>query len=57
MEKIFIMNLGTTSFKFKFYAFTGEESSVLATGELESVGSAMSRYEISYPGGNRVTGT
>ena len=56
MEKIFIMNLGTTSFKFKFYAFTGEESSVLATGELESVGSAMSRYEISYPGGNRVTG-
>ena len=25
MEKIFIMNLGTTSFKFKFYAFEGEK--------------------------------
>lgn len=56
MEKIFIMNLGTTSFKFKLYAFLGEKSSVLATGELESVGSALSRYEITYPGGNAVSG-
>ena len=45
------MNLGTTSFKFKFYAFEGEQSNVLATGELESVGADMSHYEISYPDG------
>ena len=51
MEKIFIMNLGTTSFKFKFYAFEGESCQVLATGELESVGAALSHYEISYPDG------
>ena len=51
MEKIFVMNLGTTSFKFKFYAFAGENCDVLATGELESVGAEMSRYEITYPDG------
>ena len=56
MEKIFIMNLGTTSFKFKFYAFSGEHSDVLATGELESVGADMSRYEISYPDGRAISG-
>jgi len=51
MEKIFVMNLGTTSFKFKLYAFEGEESRVLATGELESIGAKESAYEISYPDG------
>ena len=56
MEKIFIMNLGTTSFKFKFYAFSGEHSDVLATGELESVGADMSRYEIAYPNGSVIAG-
>lgn len=54
MDKIFIMNLGTTSFKFKFYAFDGDNCEVLATGELESVGAEMSRYELSYPDGRRI---
>lgn len=48
MEKIFVMNLGTTSFKFKFYAFEGQDSQVLATGELESIGAPLSHYELSY---------
>ena len=51
MEKIFVMNLGTTSFKFKLYAFEGEKASVLATGELESVGAAESYYELTYADG------
>lgn len=56
MTKIFIMNLGTTSFKFKFYAFEGEHSNVLAIGELESVGAESSHYEISYPDGRQIAG-
>lgn len=56
MDKIFIMNLGTTSFKFKFYAFTDEQCDVLASGELESVGAAMSHYEITYPDGRLISG-
>ena len=51
MEKIFVMNLGTTSFKFKLYAFEGEVRSVLAAGELESVGAAESVYELTYADG------
>lgn len=51
MEKIFIMNLGTTSFKFKLYAFAGEESRVLAAGELESVGAEKSAWELHYADG------
>lgn len=54
MEKIFVMNLGTTSFKFKFYAFEGENSQVLATGELESIGAPMSRYELNYADGRAI---
>ena len=42
--KIFVMNLGTTSFKFKLFEMDGEQ--VLARGELECVGSASSHYEI-----------
>lgn len=56
VEKIFIMNLGTTSFKFKFYAFAGDQVDILATGELESVGADTSHYEISYPDGRTITG-
>lgn len=56
MEKIFVMNLGTTSFKFKLYAFEGEASRVLASGELESIGAALSAWEISYPDGIRKEG-
>ena len=51
MDKIFVMNLGTTSFKFKLYAFAGEDAQVLATGELESIGAPLSAYELSYPDG------
>ena len=46
MKKIFIMNLGTTSFKFKFYLFSNERRDVLASGEIESVGAEESRYEL-----------
>ena len=51
MEKIFIMNLGTTSFKFKLYAFEGEDRRVLAAGELESVGAEKSAWELHYADG------
>jgi len=56
MEKIFVMNLGTTSFKFKLYAFTGEDSRVLAAGELESVGAPQSAWELHYADGTEKTG-
>ena len=46
MKKIFIMNLGTTSFKFKLYHFSEECRQVLASGEIESVGAAQSAYEL-----------
>ncbi len=55
MEKIFVMNLGTTSFKFKFYAFEGENTRVLATGELESIGVPLSRYELAYEDGRSIS--
>ena len=44
MKKIFIMNLGTTSFKFKLYLFSPEQQQVLASGEIESVGAEQSAY-------------
>ena len=56
MEKIFVMNLGTTSFKFKLYVFNGEESRVLAAGELESVGAASSAWELNYADGTHKQG-
>ena len=46
MKKIFIMNLGTTSFKFKLYLFSAEQQQVLASGEIESVGATQSAYEL-----------
>ena len=46
MKKIFIMNLGTTSFKFKLYLFSQEQQQVLASGEIESVGAALSAYAL-----------
>ena len=46
MKKIFIMNLGTTSFKFKLYHFSAQHQQVLASGEIESVGAAQSAYEL-----------
>ena len=55
MEKIFVMNLGTTSFKFKFYGFEGENARVLAAGELESIGAAQSHYDITYADGRTLS--
>ena len=55
-EKIFVMNLGTTSFKCKFYAFTQGQSQVLATGELESIGAPESYYEMTYENGTKFSG-
>ena len=46
MKKIFIMNLGTTSFKFKLYHFSAQHQQVLASGEIESVGASQSAYEL-----------
>ena len=46
MKKIFIMNLGTTSFKFKLYLFSQEQQQVLASGEIESVGANLSAYTL-----------
>lgn len=46
MKKIFIMNLGTTSFKFKLYLFSNHEQQVLASGEIESVGANESHYDL-----------
>ena len=46
MKKIFIMNLGTTSFKFKCYLFSDEKQEVIASGEIDSVGADESHYEL-----------
>ena len=56
MKKIFIMNLGTTSFKFKFYLFSDERREVLASGEIESVGAEQSRYELQLADGKKDSG-
>ena len=57
MEKIFVMNLGTTSFKFKLYCFEEKRVTVPATGELESVGSAGSAYVLTYADGRSRRGS
>lgn len=46
MKKILIMNLGTTSFKFKCYRFSDEKQEVIASGEIDSVGAEQSFYEL-----------
>ena len=56
MKKIFIMNLGTTSFKFKFYLFSEDKREVLASGEIESVGAEESRYELQLGDGKKDAG-
>lgn len=56
MKKIFIMNLGTTSFKFKLYQFADGTSAVLASGEVESVGAKQSRWELQFAGGSCLRG-
>ena len=57
MKKIFIMNLGTTSFKFKLYHIDGADMSVQASGEIESVGAAESRWQYSAASGCSQSGT
>ena len=56
MDKIFVMNLGTTSFKFKLYVWEEESARVLAAGELESVGAQSSSYELHYSDGTDEAG-
>ena len=56
MQRIFIMNLGTTSFKFKLFDMD-ENEAVLAQGELECVGSERSHYEIRLADGREVVGS
>ena len=56
MDKIFIMNLGTTSFKFKLFTMDAQQEAVLAQGELECVGSTSSHYELRYADGRTCVG-
>ena len=56
MDKIFIMNLGTTSFKFKLFLFGADSQEVLCEGELESIGSKSSHWSMSYPDGRHREG-
>lgn len=48
--KIFVLNLGSTSFKFKLFDFTAGEQA-LASGGVESIGSAAGAYQIKFPDG------
>ena len=57
MEKIFVMNLGTTSFKFKLYQFQESDYQVLATGELESIGAQSSAWQITCPNDKVLSGS
>ena len=56
MKKIFIMNLGPTSFKFKLYSFSETQQQVLASGEIESVGAAESAYDLQPGAGKKIAG-
>ena len=56
MKKIFIMNLGTTSFKFKLYSFSEAQQQVLASGEIESVGALESAYDLQWGDGKKCVG-
>ena len=50
------MNLGTTSFKFKLYLFSGESQVAIASGEIESVGAEQSCYEIQLQNDKKISG-
>ena len=56
MKKIFIMNLGTTSFKFKLFLFSDSEQQVLASGEIESIGAEQSAYALQLGNGIQESG-
>lgn len=51
MDKIFILNLGTTSFKCKLFRCEDTVQEVIAEGELESVGAKQSPYVLRYADG------
>lgn len=57
MKKVFILNLGTTSLKFKFYAGDGNGKTVLAAGETESVGAESSACTLRYADGRSIAFT
>ena len=56
MKKIFILNLGTTSFKFKLYLENEGALTVRAEGEIESVGAERSHYTLRYADGTAEEG-
>ncbi len=56
MKKIFIMNLGTTSFKFKLYHVTEDTMDIIASGEAESIGSEESGWIYEPARGDRKRG-
>lgn len=56
MKKIFIMNLGTTSFKFKLYHVDDTHMCVRASGEIESVGAEQSNWQYTGAQGNNQSG-
>lgn len=56
MDKIFIMNLGTTSFKFKLFRCDAQKQTVIAEGELENVGAQSSAYVLQYADGRQERG-
>lgn len=45
MQKIFVMNLGSTSFKFKLFQMHAQEV-LMATGSVDAIGSGRSRMKI-----------
>jgi acetate kinase len=47
--KVMVLNLGSTSFKFKLFDMAAGEK-VLATGEIESIGTDAGRFKITSPG-------
>ncbi len=55
MEKIFLLNLGSTSLKFKLYEFDKEER-VIASGEFERIGKPSGLWSIEF-GTQRIEGT
>lgn len=56
MDKILILNLGTTSFKCKLFTCDEQVQNCIAEGEMESVGTSESRYELSYHDGRSRSG-
>lgn len=54
-QKILVINVGSTSLKFKLYAMPDEQ--VLATGRIESIGQERSEFQYKYGEGRGNSGT